>query len=73
MCVIARLAEWERAVRSAAPERTVLVSQFRPPVGQYVLELPAGLVDAAEAPATAAAPAAKILLTRSKPPKILLT
>ena len=54
MCVIARLAEWERAVRSAAPERTVLVSQFRPPVGQYVLELPAGLVDEHESAETTA-------------------
>jgi len=38
---------------SKRPE-TVLVSQFRPPVGDYVLEFPAGLVDAGESAEEAA-------------------
>ncbi len=32
----------------------VLVKQFRPPAGRYLLEFPAGLVDAGEAPAETA-------------------
>jgi len=39
--------------RGRAP-RTLLVSQFRPPVNAVVLELPAGLIDAAETPEEAA-------------------
>lgn len=34
--------------------RVLLVKQFRPPVGAVTVELPAGLIDAGEAPATAA-------------------
>jgi 8-oxo-dGTP pyrophosphatase MutT (NUDIX family) len=34
--------------------RVLLVKQFRPPVGRVTVELPAGLVDAGEAPAEAA-------------------
>ncbi|WFD32475.1 sterol 14alpha-demethylase [Malassezia sp. CBS 17886] len=34
--------------RGNAPAHVLLVSQFRPPVGQEVVELPAGLVDAGE-------------------------
>lgn len=34
--------------RPSTPPHTLLVSQFRPPVGQVVIELPAGLIDAGE-------------------------
>ena len=62
VCVVARLAPWSSraaamrsGLRSSPPEEhTVLVSQFRPPVGGYVLELPAGLVDKGETSLTAA-------------------
>lgn len=40
--------------KQGAPTRVVLIRQFRPPVGQWVLELPAGLIDAQEAPEVAA-------------------
>ncbi|KAG6622141.1 ADP-sugar pyrophosphatase isoform X1 [Phytophthora cinnamomi] len=40
--------------RQGAPTRVVLIRQFRPPVGQWVLELPAGLIDAQEDPEVAA-------------------
>lgn len=40
--------------KPGAPTRVVLIRQFRPPVGQWVLELPAGLIDAQEAPEVAA-------------------
>ncbi|KAG7380900.1 nudix hydrolase-like protein [Phytophthora pseudosyringae] len=40
--------------KHGAPTRVVLIRQFRPPVGQWVLELPAGLIDAQEAPEAAA-------------------
>ncbi|RLN60913.1 hypothetical protein BBJ28_00010079 [Nothophytophthora sp. Chile5] len=40
--------------KRGAPTRVVLIRQFRPPVGQWVLELPAGLIDAQEAPEVAA-------------------
>ena len=30
------------------PPETVLVTQFRPPIGSYCVEMPAGLVDAKE-------------------------
>ncbi|KAG7397572.1 secretory subunit [Phytophthora boehmeriae] len=40
--------------KAGAPTRVVLIRQFRPPVGQWVLELPAGLIDAEEAPEVAA-------------------
>ena len=35
-------------------EKYILVRQFRPPTGGYVLEFPAGLVDSGETPAEAA-------------------
>jgi 8-oxo-dGTP pyrophosphatase MutT (NUDIX family) len=37
-----------------APPQTILVRQFRPPVGSYTVELPAGLIDEGETPAQAA-------------------
>jgi hypothetical protein len=40
--------------KQGSPTRVVLIRQFRPPVGQWVLELPAGLIDAEEAPEVAA-------------------
>ncbi|KAH7468508.1 hypothetical protein PRIC1_010390 [Phytophthora ramorum] len=40
--------------KRGAPTRVVLIRQFRPPVGQWVLELPAGLIDAQEEPEVAA-------------------
>ncbi|KAG2787845.1 hypothetical protein JG687_00008053 [Phytophthora cactorum] len=40
--------------KQGAPTRVVLIRQFRPPVGQWVLELPAGLIDAKESPEVAA-------------------
>ncbi|CAI5724532.1 unnamed protein product [Peronospora destructor] len=40
--------------KSRTPTRVVLIRQFRPSVGQWVLELPAGLIDAIEAPEVAA-------------------
>jgi len=39
---------------AGAPSRTLLVQQFRPPVGCDTIELPAGLIDAGESPAEAA-------------------
>lgn len=41
-------------LKQGAPTRVVLIRQFRPPVGQWVLELPAGLIDAQELPEVAA-------------------
>ncbi|CAH0477928.1 unnamed protein product [Peronospora belbahrii] len=40
--------------KQGTPTRVVLIRQFRPPVGQWVLELPAGLIDVHEAPEVAA-------------------
>lgn len=37
-----------------SPARVVLVRQFRPPLGRHTIEFPAGLVDDAESPETAA-------------------
>ncbi|KAJ3127037.1 hypothetical protein HK101_005638, partial [Irineochytrium annulatum] len=37
-----------------APKQTILVTQFRPPVGKPIVEFPAGLVDAGETPEQAA-------------------
>ncbi|TMW67800.1 hypothetical protein Poli38472_007472 [Pythium oligandrum] len=37
-----------------APTRVILIRQFRPPVGKWVVELPAGLIDGEEAPDVAA-------------------
>ena len=57
---------WESAARQGQAEavltipvlrpsgRLVLIRQYRPPVDAYVLEFPAGLVDANETPAAAA-------------------
>jgi len=45
-CVVAKIQE--------DLEKIVLVKQFRPPVGAYVLELPAGLVDEGESVTNAA-------------------
>ncbi|KAF7778916.1 hypothetical protein Agabi119p4_3261 [Agaricus bisporus var. burnettii] len=39
---------------NAFPLSTVIIEQFRPPVGKYVVELPAGLIDEGESPETAA-------------------
>ncbi|GJE97053.1 NUDIX hydrolase [Phanerochaete sordida] len=36
------------------PTSVVIVEQFRPPVGKYVVELPAGLIDGSETPEDAA-------------------
>lgn len=64
-----RSRQWEAAVRSPdcgaagavmiiarlMPERRiVLVRQFRPPTGKYVIEAPAGLIDPGETPEAAA-------------------
>ncbi|UIZ29171.1 hypothetical protein KXD40_007274 [Peronospora effusa] len=40
--------------KPGTPTRVVLIRQFRPAVGQWVLELPAGLIDPVEAPEIAA-------------------
>lgn len=40
--------------QDGAPAKTILVKQFRPPVGSYTIELPAGLIDDGETPAEAA-------------------
>lgn len=40
--------------QTRAPHRVILIRQFRPPVGKWVVELPAGLIDGDEAPETAA-------------------
>jgi len=58
--------QWESAERINVPgtvviiawlvpsRRLVLIRQFRPPAGKYVLEFPAGLIDAGETPEQAA-------------------
>jgi len=57
---------WERAgreggrraaciiARTVPSNRVLLVRQFRPPAGAYVIEFPAGLIDDGESPETAA-------------------
>lgn len=37
-----------------SPHQVILIRQFRPPVGKWVVELPAGLIDGGEAPEVAA-------------------
>lgn len=36
------------------PKRTVIIEQYRPPIGKVVVELPAGLIDEGEGPGEAA-------------------
>ena len=43
-----------RVVSRSAPPAVVVISQFRPPMGGKVLELPAGLTDPGEGPAAVA-------------------
>ncbi|TFK46045.1 hypothetical protein OE88DRAFT_1638999 [Heliocybe sulcata] len=43
-----------RSKTNAFPPSTVIIEQFRPPVNSYVVELPAGLIDADETPEDAA-------------------
>jgi 8-oxo-dGTP pyrophosphatase MutT (NUDIX family) len=50
VCVLALLQHTDRH----RPQEVVLVRQFRPPVGGYTVELPAGLIDAGESPEQAA-------------------
>jgi 8-oxo-dGTP pyrophosphatase MutT (NUDIX family) len=40
--------------RALAPARIVIIKQYRPPIGVYCLELPAGLIDAGESAGEAA-------------------
>jgi 8-oxo-dGTP pyrophosphatase MutT (NUDIX family) len=40
--------------RANAPRQVILIRQFRPPVGKWVIELPAGLIDGDETPEAAA-------------------
>lgn len=41
-------------VSSTGPPSTILVTQYRPPVAAYTIELPAGLIDDGETPEQAA-------------------
>ncbi|KZS95667.1 hypothetical protein SISNIDRAFT_408508 [Sistotremastrum niveocremeum HHB9708] len=43
-----------RSESNAFPPSTVIIEQFRPPVGKFVIELPAGLIDPKESPEEAA-------------------
>ncbi|CCM04864.1 uncharacterized protein FIBRA_07057 [Fibroporia radiculosa] len=43
-----------RSETNAFPPSTVIIEQFRPPVGKFVVELPAGLIDGGESPETTA-------------------
>eukprot|EP01114_Cavostelium_apophysatum_P005095 TRINITY_DN1571_c0_g1_i1.p1 TRINITY_DN1571_c0_g1~~TRINITY_DN1571_c0_g1_i1.p1 ORF type:complete len:213 (+),score=36.43 TRINITY_DN1571_c0_g1_i1:40-639(+) len=40
--------------KKGQPNQLVVIKQFRPPTGQYIIELPAGLVDEKEVPAKSA-------------------
>ncbi|KAI5121949.1 hypothetical protein M0805_002020 [Coniferiporia weirii] len=39
-----------RSAKDAFPPSTVIIEQYRPPVGKFVIELPAGLIDENETP-----------------------
>lgn len=39
---------------NAFPKSTVIIEQYRPPIGKFVVEMPAGLIDANESPESAA-------------------
>ncbi|OCH95250.1 hypothetical protein OBBRIDRAFT_831097 [Obba rivulosa] len=43
-----------RSETNAFPPSTLVVEQFRPPIGKFVVEMPAGLIDAGEDPEHAA-------------------
>jgi ADP-ribose pyrophosphatase len=43
-----------RSKTNAFPVSTIIIEQYRPPVGKYVIELPAGLIDEGETAAQAA-------------------
>jgi len=43
-----------RSKTNAFPVSTVIIEQFRPPIGKFLVELPAGLVDEGETPEQAA-------------------
>ncbi|EIW60685.1 ADP-ribose diphosphatase [Trametes versicolor FP-101664 SS1] len=43
-----------RSESNAFPPSTIIIEQFRPPVGHYVIELPAGLIGEGETPEDAA-------------------
>ncbi|KAL5526259.1 hypothetical protein ACEPAF_7982 [Sanghuangporus sanghuang] len=39
-----------KSAKGSFPTSTVIIEQFRPPIGKYVVELPAGLIDEGETP-----------------------
>ncbi|KAK1232509.1 hypothetical protein PQX77_004360 [Marasmius sp. AFHP31] len=43
-----------RSKTNAFPPSTVVVEQYRPPIGKYIIELPAGLIDEGESPESTA-------------------
>jgi len=43
-----------RSKTNAFPLSTVVIEQFRPPIGKHAIELPAGLIDEGETPETTA-------------------
>ena len=43
-----------RLVKKGEPTKTLVVSQFRPPLNGYSIEFPAGLIDEGEKPEDAA-------------------
>jgi len=43
-----------RSKTNAFPLSTVIIEQYRPPIGKYIIELPAGLIDDGETPEEAA-------------------
>ncbi|KII88821.1 hypothetical protein PLICRDRAFT_176355 [Plicaturopsis crispa FD-325 SS-3] len=43
-----------RSKTNAFPLSTVVIEQFRPPIGKHIIELPAGLIDEGETPEQAA-------------------
>ncbi|KAJ3928006.1 MAG: NUDIX hydrolase domain-like protein, partial [Lentinula lateritia] len=53
LCTVAILAILKSKANSFSPS-SVVVEQYRPPIGKFIIELPAGLVDEGETPEQAA-------------------